>query len=126
MKKSLALLTGVMLFCCSYAYSATALRTGTYALYGTNPDSTSHYQGEVTISPQGSNYHLVWTIGRSQAQTGVGILSGNILSVAYADNSGRDFGAVSFEIAADGHLEGRWSSMNGTTCGHESLTWKRN
>jgi hypothetical protein len=77
----------------------------------------------VTISPQG-NYHLVWTIGRSQRKQELHPLETcSALHIPIIQDA--IFGAVSFEIAADGHLEGRWSSMSGTTCGQESLTWKK-
>ena len=113
----------MVLFCGELA-AAAAIKTGSYALTGSNPDGTSHYYGEVIISPQGSNYNLQWKIGRNQAQTGVGIVSDNILSVAYQDNSGRDLGVVAFQIIDEGHLQGKWASMSAKTQGQETLQWK--
>lgn len=113
-----------LLVCVADVYAYTALKTGTYALSGINLDGSSHYHGDVTIAEQGNTYNLRWKIGRNQTQAGVGILTGNVLSVAYQDGSGRDMGVVAFEVVGDGHLEGRWASLSSPHQGRETLLWK--
>lgn len=119
-----ALLTFLMILFCGELAAAGAIKTGSYALTGCNPDGTSYYYGEVIISPQGTNYNLQWKIGRNQAQTGVGVICDNVLAVAYQDNFGRDFGVVAFEIIDEGHLQGKWASMSAKVQGQETLQWK--
>jgi len=105
---------------------AWGLKTGTYDLYGTNAGGYSAYHGEVIITPQGDNYSVVWMIGNTQAQVGVGILNSweDILSVAYTDLNRSQWGVVSYKVGAWGELKGKWTTIQGTTQGNETLTWK--
>ncbi len=113
------------LVCVLSSFSYPRLWTGTYQLSGGNTKyGSSGYHGEVTIQPQGDNYRVVWRIGSSQTQVGVGILDRDILSVAYCDSSNNAWGVVSFRLIADGELEGRWASFQGTSQQPEYLIWK--
>jgi hypothetical protein len=112
-------------FCAVNSYAYPPLRIGTYQLSGGNSKwDGGGYQGEVTIYPQGENYRVVWRIGSSQSQAGVGILYNDILSVAYCDSSNTAWGVVSFRLVADGELQGRWTGFNGTSQKPEYLVWK--
>lgn len=112
----------------SLASSAHAwtLKTGTYALSGGNSNwSGSGYQGELTITPQGDNYSVIWRIGNRQAQIGIGILQDDVLSVAFIDAANPSFwGVASYRVKAFGELEGKWSAFDGTTNKPEYLVWK--
>lgn len=100
------------------------LRTGHYELRGSNNTSGfTQYRGEVIITPNGTNFGLVWLIGGHQAQIGTGILVDNILSVCYEDLKSGSFGVVSFQVLGNGQLKGFWSPINGTSYGVENLTW---
>ena len=113
----------LLLAASGFAYPS--LWPGTYALSGGNSKyGGSGYHGEVTIYPQGDNYRVVWRIGSSQTQVGVGILYEDIFSVAYCDATKNLWGVVSFRLIRDGELEGRWASFNGTTQQPEYLIWK--
>ncbi len=103
---------------------AWSLKTGTYELKGTNPQGGS-YRGEVVIAPQGKNYSVIWYIGNKQVQAGVGIHNEweDLFSVAYADQSQRSWGVVSYKVGAWGDLDGTWTAYQGTTQGTEKLTW---
>ncbi|MDE3045691.1 MAG: hypothetical protein KGJ02_03510 [Verrucomicrobiota bacterium] len=105
----------------AYSYH---LPSGTYQLSGSSSRWSNGYQGEVIIQPQGENYSLRWRIGSSQSQIGIGILNGNVLSVAYLDEATRVFGVVSYRLVDDGVLEGKWSTIDGTTQKPEFLAWK--
>lgn len=101
------------------------IKPGTYELRGSNtPSGHLDYRGEVTIVPQGENYALIWKIGRSQTQVGVGILHKNILSVSYVDTSRGVSGVMSFQLLSDDELEGKWAGLNDTIYGREYLIWK--
>lgn len=118
---SLLLLTGY-----AHAVDPIALKTGTYALQGANPGvEEMTYSGTVTIVPQGDNYSLQWQIGAGQTQRGVGILSGNILSVAFYDDSGMSTGVVSYKLTQEGQLAGQWIDFGGEEQGQEVLDWQR-
>ena len=131
MKKVSLLLACSLLFLSPAAYADDAsgsfkFKTGTYALRGSNDGSNNTtYEGDVIIKEQGDNYDVTWKIGRNrnQVQTGVGILKGNVLSVAYYDVSGGSFGVVSFLLTAENTLTGKWSPIHGTKSGKEFLTW---
>jgi hypothetical protein len=114
------------LVCVLSSFSYPKLWTGTYELSGGNGTyAGTGYRGEVTIQPQGDNYRVVWRIGSSQSQVGVGILDHDILSVAYCDSANNGaWGVAAFRLVSDGELEGRWASFKGTTQQPEYLIWK--
>jgi len=110
---------------CSFALSARDL-TGTYDLVGTNSRTGNvAYTGQVIIEPFGHNYRVIWMIGSSQVQGGIGVLNDDetVLSVAYSDTSSGDKGVVSFDILSCIELEGKWASMNDSSYGRERLLW---
>ena len=100
------------------------LKTGTYEMQGYNP-SGGVYRGEVIIAPQGENYSVIWRIGSSQAQTGIGVYRDwdNVLSVAFADLSTGYWGVISYKVDFWGILDGKWASATGTSQGTEVLKW---
>lgn len=105
-----------------------ALSTGTYTLTGYGA-SQSSYTGTVTIKKRPETertYDLTWSVASGQMQIGVGILSGDILSVSYyelqADESIRDIGVVSYRVVDSSHLEGEWASVQGGAIGKEYLS----
>lgn len=106
--------------------SSFQLLTGVYSLEGSNPHSDHiNYRGEVEIQKRGSNYMLIWKIGRQQTQVGIGILKDHILSVAFYDLSGNGTGAVSYFLIEPGKLEGSWAIYGSENFGKEYLTLKR-
>lgn len=119
-----------LLFVCSFAESASLysyyqLKPGRYELRGGNSASnTPTYRGTVFIKPQGTNYNITWKIGKSQSQQGIGILQGNILSVAFLDQTSDQFGVVSFRQISDSQLEGRWTTFNSDSYAKEFLRWE--
>jgi hypothetical protein len=102
------------------------LRVGTYKLEGSIPGGNS-YSGTVTIEALGPNYKLTWAIGDQgqQQQSGHGILEGDVLSVAYMDATGADWGVVSFKKMSDTKFEGKWSSFQTEMQGTEVLEFSR-
>jgi hypothetical protein len=121
-KIAILILATVSLF--GYAVKSNHLRQGTYMVSGSNT-KWDDYHGELSITPQGDNYRLVWKIASGQIQTGVGILYNNILSVGYLDPNTGVWGVGCFRILADGELEGRWTTSSGTSQSFEYLVWKR-
>lgn len=103
-----------------------ALKTGTYNLTGSSANNGRTYHGQVIIAPQGQNYQVIWKVGNSQTQVGVGIYRDweDVLSVAYLDLDTRVWGVASFKVGAYGELEGKWTTAEGTNQGTEYLTWQ--
>jgi hypothetical protein len=102
-----------------------SLTPGIYKLEGKNPGSEKvNYRGEVEIVSNGSNYELTWTIGSHQAQTGIGILQNDILSVAYYDLTGKGTGVGSYQLIAPDQMNGYWTGYGSKTFGEESLILK--
>ena len=89
-----------------------APREGVYKLTGTNQGTTAGtYFGTVSIEKAGDLYNLTWNIGITQSQSGIAILENDVLSVSYADNSGRDSGVVSYRVKSETELEGKWTPL---------------
>ncbi len=107
------LLLTLLLFIPTLALAKDAISLGVYKLSGTNPDGIKKYDGKIVIEREGTNYRVTWFIGRthSQAQTGVGILTNDVLSIGYMDASGKDFGVVSLKVVNNKLLKGKWSSL---------------
>lgn len=101
---------------------------GTYALIGRGAGQAENYAGTVAITKRGTTsniYDLVWHITSGQTQSGVGILTNNVLSVGYyeaLDGSVADMGVVSYKITDSSHLEGEWTSVVGGRAGVEQLS----
>lgn len=124
MKKLCLLFTAMVCLFCTQAYANYYLKTGTYELLGSNSESrVVNYQGEVIITRRGSNYELLWLIGRQQVQVGVGILYGDVLSVAFQGNSYADIGVASFRLISHNEMEGTWARIGSGGQGCEYLSW---
>ncbi|MEM8628661.1 MAG: hypothetical protein AAGF04_01090 [Chlamydiota bacterium] len=86
---------------------------GSYLLVGKSKRSASSYRGIVEINRVGDNYSLIWKIGTSTTQAGIGIFQGDILSVAFYDLNDPEFtGVASFRLTDEGNFEGPWASSN--------------
>ena len=117
----------LFLLCLLFAASGFAhnIRVGIYDLTGGNSKwGGSSYRGEVAIYPQGENFRVEWRIGSSQSQVGVGIVEGDVLSVAYCDSVSGAWGVVSFKVVGYGELHGRWAGFESTAQKPEYLVWK--
>jgi hypothetical protein len=126
MKKTFLLCLFLCLATSAFAYSP-RLWMGTYYLSGGNSFwFGGGYQGEVIIQPQGDNFNVVWRVGYSQTQVGIGILHGDNLSVAFTDlnRAGTFWGVAVFQIVGEGTLEGRWTTFDGLFQRSETLLWK--
>jgi hypothetical protein len=108
-----------LLFC----FSANALAfelSGRYSSSGSNPGGKGGYSGHATISRRGDLYQIVWKVGSTY--TGTGILTDNVLSVAYTDAKNQWFGVVSYRVLDFGNkLQGVWTSHGGRQLGTELL-----
>ena len=128
MKKLLLALPCALLLLTSSAQAAdgVALKTGTYSLLGSNPgsDTAFTYKGSVTIANLGSNYSVQWDIGEEQVQKGIGILSGDVLSVSYYDTTRMQAGVVSYRLTQENQMIGQWAGYDQENQGQEWLTWE--
>jgi hypothetical protein len=79
---------------------------GHYAIVGTNEDG-SPYKGALEVIKQGDVYQFRWNAGKQYY--GVGVPNGNVVAVAFTGGSdGKGCGVVSYQILADGTLDGKW------------------
>lgn len=78
--------------------------TGVWQVAGANAGGRT-YRGRAAVRRVGDVYRVVWRIGRS-TYWGVGILTGNVLSVAY------NGGLAVYTVTASG-LRGRWTTLRG-------------
>ncbi len=83
--------------------------TGNYDCEGRNADG-GVYRGEVEIVKKRDVYLLRWRVGQNDTYDGVGILTGDVLSVSY---HGGMAGIVVYTLKDDQTLAGRWAIRSG-------------
>jgi hypothetical protein len=110
-------------FCATSAY-AKEPKEGVYFLTGFAAGSPSAvYHGSVTVEHEGATYNLKWKIGAEQTQSGVAILTKDVLSVGYYDDSGKDFGVVAYTVKSPTKMDGLWAPLGAPRAGKETLEW---
>ena len=102
----------------AFVVPAWADPSGTYKVAGTNPDGSTKYQGDVTLTKTGDTFKVVWTIAGNTV-TGTAVGNDDILSIGYA--SGTQPGVGLF-VKKDGKWEGIWSYLGQETMGVEDWT----
>ena len=121
--RKLAIVLGCLLLVCSVSLHAKPAFSGTYSIKGVNPATAGAYAGTLTISPRGDIYDVLWVIG-SVKYGGVGVVSGDTLSVAYAAADYSFMGVMAYTARANG-LDGKWAVYGGATkTGTETATRK--
>ena len=81
--------------------------SGTYRCDGTSPNGRA-YQGVVQIARNGETYLLRWVTPAGVANVGVGVMTGNTLSVAFF---GRSSGVIVYELNGNKRLTGEWTDL---------------
>lgn len=91
---------------------------GDYSVVGTNEDG-SPYKGALAVIKRGDVYQFRWNAGKPY--DGIGVAHGNVVAVAFAGGSdGKGCGVVSYQILADGTLDGRWGYWGQNESGTET------
>jgi len=79
---------------------------GQYTVAGTN-ENGSPYKGELEVISRGDVYQFRWKAGPQY--DGIGITNGGVVAVAFTQGgNGKGCGVVSYQILADGTLDGAW------------------
>lgn len=94
-----------------------AAQAGRYTVDGTNPGGAGHYDGTLTVAPQGDALRVVWDTGGAPVE-GIGVVVNDVLAVAY----GGACGVVAYATADTGEagtFEAVWAMMGGTRLGTE-------
>ena len=100
--------------------SETATRTkgtdleGEYDLRGKNPDGKD-YTGTLSVAKSGAGYEFKWQT--ASALEGFGIRHGDTVAVGIG---GQKCGFVSYEIAGNGVLDGKWGGYGSRSVGTET------
>ncbi|MCK8784630.1 hypothetical protein M0638_09570 [Roseomonas sp. NAR14] len=103
---------------------AQALRAGTYAVEGTDPEGNG-YAGtaQLQVGPDGV-WRVLWVNPQGSTVSGVGLVTGELFSASFYAPGEKDgtpvTGIAVFRILPDGRLRGVWS--HGTGLGEETLT----
>lgn len=93
---------------------------GDYGVVGTNPNG-SPYRGGLKVTKRGDVYQFHWDAGNQS--DGVGVSNGNVVAVAYTGGSdGKGCGVVSYQLLADGTLDGKWGYWGVNEMGTEKAT----
>jgi len=103
------------------ATAAFADVVGNYSGHGVNPGGGGAYDCDVTITKTGDVYSVQWYFNGQLGYDGVGIMKNGLFCVGYAANG---YGVVVYEIAADGTLNGVWTTPGATDMGTEVLKKK--
>jgi hypothetical protein len=91
---------------------------GEYTVAGKNI-AGNEYKGTLSVKAQGSGYSFTWNTGSTLA--GFGIRQGDKLAVGIG---GKQCGFVSYDVAANGTMNGRWGSVGSTSVGTETAKKK--
>jgi hypothetical protein len=115
--------TGLLIFLTALlATAAFADVVGEYAGAGSNPGGVGSYACDVRITRAGDVYGVQWFFEGALGYEGVGIMKNGLFCVGYA--SGGSYGVVVYEVAADGTLEGVWTTPGFDQLGTETLKKK--
>ena len=117
MRTGLFLLLTVVL-----AAAAFADVVGEYGGEGANPGGGGSYICDVRITKTGDVYGVQWFFDGVLGYEGVGIMKNGLFCVGYAASGG--YGVVVYEVAADGTLEGIWTTPGFDDLGKETLRKK--
>lgn len=98
--------------------SGTSLE-GEYDTAGKTPEGKD-YKGKLSVKAAGSGFAFSWDSGKL---TGFGIKQGS--DKVAVGMGGKQCGFVSYEVAADGTMNGKWGSVGATTVGSETATKKK-
>lgn len=94
--------------------------SGDYGVTGANEDG-SPYKGTLKIIKHGDVYQFRWDAGRQY--DGVGVANGNVVAVAFTEGKdGQGCGVVSYQLLADGTLDGKWGYWGRDEMGTEQAT----
>lgn len=91
---------------------------GDYSVTGKNTKG-NEYKGTLKIKAEGGGYSFVWNTG--SPVEGFGIKQGDMVAVGLG---GKQCGFVSYEIAGDGTLNGKWGGSGTTSVGTETAKKK--
>jgi hypothetical protein len=123
MRKAIFLMAGIL--CLSFSTAFSGLYTGTYRSVTTDSQTNQVYTGKVIIERCGRNYRLTWKEDNRTILTGIGVLNGSVLSVAFTDPAGTQRGVMSYRLGFwfDSELEGTWAYFDDRGTGTERLTY---
>lgn len=92
---------------------------GSYNVTGTREDG-SPYKGLLDIIDRGPVYQFSWTVGAKYE--GIGIRTGDLVSVAWAGNPKDTCGVVQYQITDNGLKNGKWGFYGESSTGTEEGT----
>jgi len=107
MRRSALVLLALLVLVASNPASGKSGFSGNYTVKGTNP-GVGAYSGVLTIAARGDAYDVYWNIANTQ-YVGVGLASGDTISVAYTGGDKTWIGIATYHQRADGTLDGRWT-----------------
>ena len=103
------------------AASPAAAIEGRYRIEGTNPGNAAAYKGEALIKKAGASYSIVWQTGGTQ-QVGTGLLSGDVLAIAFRGVGSTQAGVASFRVENGRVTGGEWTMIGAQVNGTERWT----
>lgn len=93
--------------------------SGTFAVSGTAGERA--YRGELTIEKNGQAYKVIWKLDSGETYAGVGIATGDTLSVGW--NIGETAGVAVYDFSKS-PVVGKWSTIGDESVHSETLVKK--
>ena len=81
--------------------------SGAYRCDGISPDGQA-YRAAVHIAKSGETYIVQWLTPKGVVNVGIGVISGNTLSVGYV---GTTAGVVVYKLTGNKELTGEWTDL---------------
>ena len=109
-----------------FVFDSTLVRAetieGAYAIEGSSPGNSAHYQGEAIVKRNSETSSVAWKIGE-QTFIGTGLVRDQVFSVTFRDrHANLSPGVASFRIDGDKVRDGNWAQLGSTQTGSETWT----
>ncbi len=93
-----------------------------YSVQGRDAGSIVEYTGTAVITRVGNVFSVQWVFDDGRQLIGTGLKTGDILSVAYADNNGlTNPGVIAYSIFCENRLRGRYVNIGQSDIGEQTL-----
>ncbi len=104
---ALLLLLALLIASASVHVQSSVDPSGAYRCDGVSPDGQS-YRAAVHIAKSGETYIVQWLTPKGVVNVGIGVISGNTLSVGYV---GTTAGVVVYKLNGNKELAGEWTDL---------------
>ena len=110
-----------LLLCAAPAFAQSPSLEGAYRVEGVEPSGDA-YAGTATIRVESGIWYLEWAYTTGGAGAGIGLLTGNVLSVLFQSGTALGIAAYEVDTSRGVTLTGRWTAPGSQAISSETLT----